>query len=743
MRRALLGLLFVSATAFAQVDAGQITKGTLAPGRIPAPTSTTLGGVKGSGGLLTCGAGSMQNGFASDGSITCQSKPVIEARDIVGVDCTGVADSSAALTAFTGNPPSTNNSITGKTLSFGSCSQIKVTTPWVVYNQAGFLITGLTRSGAASKGPNFVWAGGVTGPMIDMEYVDGFKVEGLNLNGGANATIGLQIDKNGAGGVWNTTDGRFSDSTFQGANQNWIGVLISPVSTQNVEDIRIENSSFYCNAARATTAAIGIKIGNSANAKNEIFYHNGISSCFYGIYQLNGSMQVLDNELSANGGTCATGGGADIRIDTTTDPDLIQGNLDENSLQGISTNNDSSSGGPGHPVIVRGNHAAPAGCENTAKYWYNTPSGVGWLFDGNSWDPDAALTKVIGTANPVTLINVHTAGNVYPNATFAPWWLNGFRTDSAELEVMTSRLLPGFTGATNHSPASSFLDFRAYLNSGTSQPDDVVLQNIPAGGNGTSGGTFLIKHQQGATGTEMFGWDGSYPGIAIAQLSTPPAPIAISVQGTSGGTTYTYAVVAYGPTGNTPASPTLSTAIGNATLTTSNFNRIQYYGVAGAVKYCFYRTVGGATQGNIGCVSAFAFGHDQLLPTYGYTVNTHVFNNNYQFDDTGLTGDLSSLPTTNTTGGLSVAGLCMNCTGVYETGILTSDKLYTNIQALIAGAATHTLANSFTYTSSATFQCQCTDQTAAAACKAVPASATTVTVAGTGTDSIALSCSGH
>jgi hypothetical protein len=81
---------------------------------------------------------------------------------------------------------------------------------------------------------------------------------------------------------------------------------------------------------------------------------------------------------------------------------------------------------------------------------------------------------------------------------------------------------------------------------------------------------------------------------------------------------------------------------------------------------------------------------------------------------------------------------------VYEAGVVTTgEKIYTNTQALTAGTATHTLANSFTFTSSGTFGCTCTDQTAANACRAVPASATTVTLAGTGTDTLWLSCSGH
>ena len=66
------------------------------------------------------------------------------------------------------------------------------------------------------------------------------QVEGLNVQGNSRGGVGIQIDKNGAGAIWNTTDGRLVNNTFQGANQNWIGVSISPVSKENVEDMRIE-----------------------------------------------------------------------------------------------------------------------------------------------------------------------------------------------------------------------------------------------------------------------------------------------------------------------------------------------------------------------------------------------------------------------------------------------------------------------------------------------------------------------
>ena len=80
---------------------------------------------------------------------------------------------------------------------------------------------------------------------------------------------------------------------------------------------------------------------------------------------------------------------------------------------------------------------------------------------------------------------------------------------------------------------------------------------------------------------------------------------------------------------------------------------------------------------------------------------------------------------------------------VYEAGVRTTDKIYTNTQALTGGAATHTFANNFTYTSSSTFGCTCTDQTAANACRAVPTSASTVALAGTGSDVLWIECAGH
>jgi len=703
-----------------------------------------------------------------------QAKPNLDVRDVLGIDCSGATDSSSALNELTGHSPRTDNAITGRTLSFGGCASIKLGDTWLIKNQAGFIIDGFTRSGAASKGIPITWSGSGSGVMIDMEYVDGFVVRGLNIQGSRNGAVGIQVDKNGAGGIWSTTDGILANNTYQGSNQNWVGVLISPVSGDNVEDMRVEDSAFYCNAPASSTAGVGVMIGDSANAKNEIIKHINVTNCLYGVWKKNGSFQVRESEFSGNGGTCGSGNGADIRDDVNTDVDIIEGNLDENGTQGLNEGDDGG-GGYSHPVIVSANHAAPAGCENPNKYWYNTAAGTVWIFDGDSWDADSRLAKVIGTSHNGSG-TIYTRGLIYPNATFAPWWTNYTTAIADDLKIMDDKLMvyaaksSGVPSPGNNYP-SPYLVLRGYLTGSTSSPDDFALQDVPASGSSTSGGTFLIKHQQGATGTEMFGWDGYYPGINIATIPTPSAP-SVSTVGSDGTTSYTYAVVAYGPVGNTAGSSVGATSTGNATLSRANHNQVQWYPVAGATKYCVWRTASGgypSSTGNIGCISALQVKDEgSAVVSFNYATNMGSVTNSYRFNDIGLAGDSSSLPGSNTTGTLSLPGQFISTlvTGVaplsiasttpvsnltltahpqvYEAGILaTSGKIYTNIQALSGGAATHVFSNGFKFTSSRMFGCNCTDQTAANACRAVPASATTITLAGTGSDVLWLECVGH
>ena len=112
-----------------------------------------------------------------------------------------------------------------------------------------------------------------------------------------------------------------------------------------------------------------------------------------------------------------------------------------------------------------------------------------------------------------------------------------------------------------------------------------------------------------------------------ASMAAPSAPT-VTPQGTTGATTYTYKVVALNRTGATEASSAGTTTTGNATLSSSNFNRITWTAVTNATAYQVYRTVGGATTGLVATVGAVLV-----------------------LDDTGLTGDTLTAPTVNTAGG--------------------------------------------------------------------------------------------
>ena len=104
-------------------------------------------------------------------------------------------------------------------------------------------------------------------------------------------------------------------------------------------------------------------------------------------------------------------------------------------------------------------------------------------------------------------------------------------------------------------------------------------------------------------------------------LSTPAAPT-VTPTGTTGATSYSYKIVARNRDQISIASAAGTTATGNATLTSVNYNALAWTAVSGADSYDVYRTVGGATTG--------------LIATVG---------NVAAFGDTGLTGGSETAPT--------------------------------------------------------------------------------------------------
>lgn len=128
----------------------------------------------------------------------------------------------------------------------------------------------------------------------------------------------------------------------------------------------------------------------------------------------------------------------------------------------------------------------------------------------------------------------------------------------------------------------------------------------------------------------------------------PPCGGAATPAGTTGATTYTYQLTGVKDGLETLPCAAFSTTTGNATLSTTDYNRITaYIAFRDYDKVNVYRTVGGATTGIIGSVVP-----GDMDPVTGAIT----------FDDTGLAGGSESVPTSNATSTKSAAAGCHRVT---------------------------------------------------------------------------------
>ncbi|MBT9175673.1 MAG: hypothetical protein DDT22_01357 [candidate division WS2 bacterium] len=120
-------------------------------------------------------------------------------------------------------------------------------------------------------------------------------------------------------------------------------------------------------------------------------------------------------------------------------------------------------------------------------------------------------------------------------------------------------------------------------------------------------------------------------GTQVLSLPTPATPT-ITSHGVIGTTVWGYRVTARSAVGETLASVEGRTTTGNATLTTTNFNRITWSVVPGAIDYRIYRTTAGGTPATTGLI--------------GTTTTT-------TFDDTGLAATIA-VPTVDNSGNVGI-----------------------------------------------------------------------------------------
>ena len=125
------------------------------------------------------------------------------------------------------------------------------------------------------------------------------------------------------------------------------------------------------------------------------------------------------------------------------------------------------------------------------------------------------------------------------------------------------------------------------------------------------------------------------PVASVFTALTTPTNVAISNQGSAGSTSYSYRVSAVNAQGETLAAVTVTTTTGNATLSTTNFNRVTWDAVSNATGYVVYGRKSTALNG---------IGETKLSQT-GTGVLT--------YDDTGADTPSSTIlpPEGNSTGG--------------------------------------------------------------------------------------------
>jgi hypothetical protein len=156
--------------------------------------------------------------------------------------------------------------------------------------------------------------------------------------------------------------------------------------------------------------------------------------------------------------------------------------------------------------------------------------------------------------------------------------------------------------------------------------------------------------------------------VNVVALATPGTPT-VTPTGTTGSTSYSYAIVAKQNDGSyTVAGAAGSTSTGNATLSGTNYNAISWSAVTNAASYDVYRTVGGAAQGRIAT-----------------SITTTTLN------DTGLTAS-GSVPTTATTGGMTCSGTATLQSGLntHVRSVTANDTATTNDRTIVLNGSSLT-----------------------------------------------------
>lgn len=316
---------------------------------------------------------------------------------------------------------------------------------------------------------------------------------------------------------------------------------------------------------------------------------------------------------------------------------------------------------------------------------------VGGMVSSAIWTTDAPTTALwsVRCQNQAPYVDAYSPCHYGVSQTYNLW--QGFTASNTNLYDYISY---------NNGTRALSISAQSLLLPNTSSPN-VDLQNVLGFTNPTTqarGSGFSYNGIYSATGaanailagnglpgdsTATLGAGTTYTATvnvgAASTAGTGTTTTPLYVVGSAGTTAYTYAFVTRTANGqNGTANTTSSTTTGNATLSASNYNAFNFIPLPGATSIDVYRTVGGATQGKIGTLTAA----NSAIQGYAYQ---------WTFRDTGLAGDGTSPPTVDKSGVLRINS-SQPITGVNGTGsnVITALAPITASMSGTAGASTCT-----------------------------------------------------